>query len=66
MKVLKRELVKQSGGLCEDVVKRLTNVTLTVDVSVQGHHTRPLRTAKGGVMQIVGQRRGHPGLGVAL
>lgn len=39
---------------------------LTVDVAVKRHHARPFRTAEGGVMQLVGQGRGDPGLGVTL
>lgn len=39
---------------------------LTVNVPVKGHHARPLRTAKGGVMQLIGQGRGYPGLGMTL
>lgn len=39
---------------------------LTVDVAVKGHHARSLGTAKGGVMQVIGQRRRHPGLRMTL
>lgn len=39
---------------------------LTVDVPMEGHHACPLRTAKRGVMQLVGQGRGDPGLGMTL
>lgn len=45
---------------------RPSDPPLTVDVAVKRHHARPFRAAEGGVMQLVGQGRGDPGLGVAL
>lgn len=39
---------------------------LTVNVPVKGHHACPLRTAKRGVMQLIRQGRGYPGLGMTL
>lgn len=45
----------QRHGLVGETLRGQHGERMTVDVPVEGHHARPLRTAKGGVMQLIGQ-----------
>ena len=59
---------KGPEGLLRGTRTRSSDVRqpLTVDVAMEGHHARPLRTPEGRVMKLIRQRGRDPGLGVSL